>query len=131
MAQIKIMGDALQIKSELTAKEIERVEAFAPDALKLFDQDDNEIFGVTYPADACYSKYGVCFCNTDDEGKIFMTTNNPVVKHGDPEEEKKEVIKRFAPILSKLNMIEANVADAQAALDEMEASVTESVTFVG
>ena len=130
MATLKIMGDALQIKSELTGEQIERVKTFAPEALKLFDTEDNEVFGVEYPADASYSKYGICFCNTDSDGKVFMTTNNPVRDHDDPEKEKEEVVKRFALILNHLNMVEANVAEARAALEQMESAVTNSVTFV-
>ena len=129
MAKLKIMGDVLQIKSELTAKEIERVEAFAPKALKLFDNEGNEVFGIAYPVNASWSKYGVCFCSKDDEGKVFMTTNNPVLEHDDPEKERTEVIKKFAPVLNKLEAIEAQVAAAKDALEEMEASVTDSVTF--
>ena len=130
MATIKIMGDILQIKSELTEKEVERVEAFAPEALKLFDNEGNELFGVSYPANACFSKYGICFCNKDDEGKIFMSTNNPITDHSDPDKEREEVIRIFAPLLSKLRAVEAQVAAAKEKLEAMEASVTDAVTFV-
>lgn len=129
MATIKILGDVLQIKSELTAKEIERVKAFKPEALKLFDNEGNEVFGIAYPVDANWSKYGVCFCSKDEDGKVFMTTDNPVLEHGCPEKEKNEVIRKFAPVLSKLETVEAQVASAKDALEEMEASVTDSVTF--
>lgn len=128
MAKLTIMGDSVQIKSDITKSEMDRVMAFAPEALKLYDEDGNEIFGVTY-GDAFFSKYGICFCNEDADGKLFMTTNNPVRDHSDAEEERKEVIKYFAPILNKLQLVEAHIASAKDALEAMEASVTDSVTF--
>ena len=128
MAKLTIMGDMIQLKSDLTREEVERVEAFAPEALKLFDTDGNEVFGVSV-GNAFYSKYGVCFCSEDSEGKLFMSTDNPVKDHTDPEAERKEVIKYFAPMLSKLEAIESNVAGAREALEAMEESVDNSVVF--
>ena len=128
MAKLTIMGDMLQLKSDLTREEVERVEAFAPEALKLFDTEGNEVFGVSV-GNAFYSKYGICFCNTDSDGKLFMSTDNPVCDHTDPEAERKEVIKYFAPVISKLEAVEANVASGREALEAMEQSVESSVVF--
>ena len=118
MAKMKIVGDIIQLKSDLTKEQFKRVEAFAPESLKLYD------------GDACYSKYGVCFCSEDAEGKLFMSTNNPVTDHSDPEKEREEIVKKFAPILNKLQLVEANILSAEEYLGEIEASVRDSVTFV-
>ena len=128
MAKLTIMGDMIQLKSDLTREEVERVEAFAPEALKLVDNDGNEVFGVSV-GNASFSKYGVCFCSTDADGKLFMSMDNPVLDHADQEEERKAVIKYFAPMLSKLEAVEANVAGARAALEDIEQSVESSVVF--
>jgi hypothetical protein len=128
MAKVTIMGDAVQIKSALTKSEFDRVKAFAPEALKLFDTEGNEVFGISM-GNANYSKYGICFCAEDAEGKIFMTMNNPVIDHNDAEKERTEIIKYFAPAISKLEAVEANVTAAKDSLEKMEASVTESVVF--
>ena len=130
MAKLTIMGDTIQLTSEITKAELERVENFAPKALKLFDNEGNEVFGVGF-GNANFSKYGICFCSETAEGKLFMTTNNPVVDHSDAEEERKEIIRYFAPLLNKLNTVEANVAAAKEGLDEAEAAVEDAVTFVG
>lgn len=128
MAKVTILGDMIQIKSELTSAQVERVKAFAPEALKLFDEDGNEVFGVD-EGNASFSKYGICFCSEDSEGKLFMTTNNPCTDHEDADKEKAIVVKTFAPILSKLNAVEAHIAECEKDLDALEASVTDSVVF--
>lgn len=129
MAKIKVMGDVIQLSTELTREELERVKNFAPDALKLFDTEGNEIFGVGI-GDASYSKYGICFCNETAEGKMFMSTNNPVTDHADPAEEREAIVRYFAPIINKLQAVEANVAAAKETLDSMEAAVQDSVEFI-
>ena len=128
MAKVKILGDMLQIKSELTENEVKRAESFAPSALKLIDEDNNEIFGVSI-GDAFYSKYGICFCNTDADGKLFMSTNNPCTEHEDAEKEKETIIKKLAPIISKINAVEEQVKACNAALESIENEVRESVEF--
>jgi RecA-family ATPase len=129
MAKMKVMGDMIQLSTDLTKDELERVKNFAPEALKLFDHEGNEIFGVGI-GDASYSKYGICFCSETAEGKMFMTTNNPVTDHSDPAKEREEIVRYFAPIINKLQVVEANIATVRESLDAMEASVQDAVTFV-
>ena len=129
MAKMKVMGDMIQLSTDLTKDELERVKNFAPEALKLFDNEGNEVFGVGI-GDASYSKYGICFCSETAEGKMFMTTNNPVTDHSDPAKEREEIVRYFAPIINKLQAVEANIAAVRESLDAMEASVQDAVTFV-
>lgn len=129
MAKMKVMGDMIQLSTDLTKDELERVKNFAPEALKLFDNEGNEVFGVGI-GDASYSKYGICFCSETAEGKMFMTTNNPVTDHSDPTKEREEIVRYFAPIINKLQAVEANVATVRESLDALEASVQDAVTFV-
>ena len=130
MAKMTIMGDTVQITSDITKEELDRVESYAPEALKLIDKDGNEKFGVGF-GNASYSKYGLCFCSETAEGKLFMTTNNPVLDHSDVEKEREELVRCFAPVISKLQLVESQVASAKEALDAVETAVKESVTFVG
>ena len=129
MAKMKVMGDMIQLSTDLTKDELERVKNFAPEALKLFDNEGNEVFGVGI-GDASYSKYGICFCSETAEGKMFMTTNNPVTDHSDPTKEREEIVRYFAPIINKLQAVEANIAAVRESLDALEASVQDAVTFV-
>lgn len=129
MAKMKVMGDTIQLTTDLTREELERVKNYAPEALKLFDNEGNEVFGVEI-GNASYSKYGICFCNETAEGKMFMTTNNPVIDHSDPAKEREKLVRYFAPVISKLQTVEANVNAAKEALDAVEAAVQDSVSFV-
>lgn len=126
MAKVKVLGDMMQIKSDLTGAEFDRIESFAPEMLKLTDDEGNEVFGISR-GHAFYSKYGVCFCSEDAEGKLFMSTNNPVVDHTDAEKEKEEIVKTLAPILSKLNAVEKQIKNAGEILTAIETEVKESV----
>lgn len=126
MAKVKVLGDMMQIKSDLTGAEFDRIESFAPEMLKLVDDEGNEVFGISR-GNAFYSKYGVCFCSEDAEGKLFMSTNNPVVDHTDAEKEKEEIVKTLAPILSKLNAVEKQIKNAGEILTAIETEVKESV----
>ena len=129
MAKLSIMGDSIQIKSTLTKKEVLRVQKFAPEALKVFDEDGNEVFGIGLGSASC-SQYGICFSSVDSEDKIFMTMENPIRDHSDTEWEKKQIVEFFAQTLYKLELVEANIADAKAELERIENDVEGSVTFV-
>ena len=126
MAKVKVLGDMMQIKTEITGAELERVEKFAPEMLKLTDDDGNEVFGISRGS-AFYSKYGICFCSEDAEGKLFMSTNNPVTDHGNAEEEKDKVVKELAPIINKLQAVENQIKKAGEILTAIETEVRESV----
>lgn len=126
MAKVKVLGDMMQIKSDITAAEFERVKSFAPELLKLIDVEGNELFGVER-GNAFYSKYGICFCSEDAEGKLFMSTNNPVTDHSCAETEKEAIVKELAPIIDKLNSIEEQVQMASETLTDIETRVKESV----
>ena len=119
MAKLKVLGDMIQIKSDLTEKDFKKVQNYAPEALKLKDEKGNELFGVSR-GDAHWSKYGIAFCNTDADGKLFMTTNNPVTQHDDPEAEKKTIKEVFATVLFNLESIEKNFSQIKAELDAIE-----------
>lgn len=126
MAKVKVLGDMMQIKSDLTGAEFDRIESFAPEMLKLVDDEGNEVFGISR-GNAFYSKYGVCFCSEDAEGKLFMSTDNPVRDHSNAEKEKEEIVKTLAPILSKLNAVEKQIKNAGEILTAIETEVKESV----
>ena len=131
MAKVTIMGNTCQITTELTRADVERVQAFAPKALKLIDPEDkSEKFAVGLGAPSC-SKYGICFGDENAEGELFVTLENPITDHSDKEREQTELTKYFAVLLNMLNTVEAQVVSIKDQLDTMEAEVKDSVTFVG
>ena len=119
MAKLKVVGDMIQIKIDLTESDYDKVKNYAPDALKVKDKDGNEVFGISI-GDAHWSKYGVAFCNKDAEGKLFTTVSNPVEDHSDPEAEKKAIKEVFAQTLFFLGVIEDNFAKRKTELDALE-----------
>lgn len=129
MAKIRAMGDSVQLKSELTAKEIERVKTYCPEALKLKDEEGNEFFGIGL-GDASVSRYGVTFANTDVDGKVFVTMENPITDHSDAEVEKAALTAYFAVSLDNLNKVEDNINTVRALLDEKEAKAADSIEVI-
>lgn len=130
MAKIKVLGDMIQIKINLTESDFKKVKNYAPDALKIKNEDGNEIFGISM-GDAHCSKYGVAFCNTDAEGKLFMTTENPIKDHSDPTEEKKVIKEQFAQTIFFLEMIEEHFAAIKTELTAMEQNAERSIVMDG
>lgn len=128
MATLKVVGDMIQLKIDLTESDFNKVKNYAPDALKVKDEDGNEIFGISM-GDAHWSKYGVAFCNTDASGKLFTTITNPVNEHVNPAAEKKVIKEQFAQTLFFLNMLEQNFASIKAELDAMEDKAEESIVM--
>lgn len=125
MAKIKILGDMFQIKSILTQEEIERAQRYAPDALKLKDEEGNETFAIGVSESPSLSKYGINFTYTDDEGKVYMTigANGNCTKEG--------VATAFAPVIRDLNKVEKAVAEVMEEVDALEKAVLESIEIVG
>lgn len=126
MAKLNVLGDAVQLKSALTTEEIATVKTFDPERLKLKDEEGNELFSISL-GHASISKYGIVFCSTDAEGKAYVTTENSVTDHSNPELEKAFLVKEWAPILANLTKLEGQVALALEDIAAMEASVVDAI----
>ena len=126
MAKLKVLGDMIQIKIDLTESDYKKVTNYAPDALKVKDEEGNEIFGISM-GDAHWSRYGVAFCNTDSNGKLFMTTENPVTNHEDPVAEKNLIKEKFAQTIFFLELIEKHFAEIKTELTAMEQNAERSI----
>lgn len=130
MAEINVTGDMIQIKTSLTEKEFDLVQYYKPEVLKLVDEQGNELFGIT-KGNAHASKYGISFCNTDSEGKLFMTTENPVHDHSDPVEERKLISREFAQTINNLQMIETQVANEKPNIRALEQNANRVIHMNG
>ena len=130
MAKIKVMGDTVQICSNLTVDVIEKANFYKPEALKLKDEQGNEYFGIGM-GDAHYGEHGVVFSSKDHEGKAFMTTANPVTNdHSNRELETKVLTTTFAKIINNLNMVETQVMSAMLEINTIETNTTSAIDFV-
>ena len=126
MAKLKVLGDVIQISIDLTEKDYNKVKNYEPKALKVMDDKDNEVFGISV-GDAHWSKYGVAFSSTDADGKLFMTLTNPVEDHSDPEAEKKSIKEEFAQTIFFLELIEKSIAEMKTQLDALEQNAEQSI----
>lgn len=111
MAKLRKVGQAIVLTSGLKAEEINRAQKFAPKALQLFDKD-KVVFAIT--AGGCsgsIGNHGVVFNSENAAGYAEITDFTRLV-------EKDEVMEEYAVPLSKVLMIEKQVADA---LDEVNA----------
>lgn len=63
MANIKVMHKAAVISTDLTVKEIKKLEALNPDCLAIKDAEGNVMFNIATSTKECVSKYGIVFAN--------------------------------------------------------------------
>ena len=130
MAQINVTGDMIQIKTNITESEYEVISHYSPETLKIVDEKGNDVFSIAMGA-AHYSKYGVTFCNSDAEGKLFMTANNPVTDHSDPAKERKLIAKELAQTINNLRIIEAQVEAEKPKIAELVQNANEVIHMTG
>lgn len=66
------------LTSALKKEDLDLVKKYAPDALKIKDQDGNDIFGMSYCEDrSSVSKIGVTFGGVNKEGCVIVVGDLP------------------------------------------------------
>lgn len=105
--------------TKLTKIAIEKLAKHIPDALKLKDEEGNDLFAIGFGANASISNYGVNFNKVDSEGKALITLGKTM--------ENEEIAEEFAGILMKVKEIEVKAEAAYAALEEQLLEVTNSI----
>lgn len=106
------------INSSLTKEAIEKLKRHTPTALKLMDEEKNEIFGVTFGT-ASISDYGISFDRVDSEGKVLITINASL--------ENNEIADQFAKVLTNLKKVEEKALAAYTELEAMLLDVANSI----
>lgn len=75
--KVTVNGNALVLTSDIKAKEIELLKKVNPSALKLKDEDGNDIFAIGLSANGGINKNGVSFDGkTRDEDELATVTVN-------------------------------------------------------
>lgn len=128
MANLTVVGDIIQLKSELTRAEIELARGYEHNALKIIDEDGNESFAIEL-GKASVSNYGICFPSEDAEGHVFVTVEN-TGDHSEIEKEKQEIKRRYSPILAKLILIETQVKKTLESISTLESTIDNLITFI-
>lgn len=108
--------------TELTKEAILKLQRHNPDALKLKDENGDEIFALSFN-DASLSDYGVCFDREDSEGKALLTITATMTNE--------ELAEEFASILIKAKKVEAQALAAYETLKAELMEIANSIEMPG
>lgn len=130
MAEIRVLGDMIQLKTDITEEALRKVNLYDESALKLKDEDGKDYFAVGLGS-ASVSKFGVCFCSVDFDGKLYMTTSNPTTStHENMEAERQTILEEYAPIIRDLRKVEAQVVSLLREANALENDVNGAISFI-
>ena len=104
--------------TELTKEAILKLQKHTPDALKLKDDNGDEIFAISFN-DASLSDYGICFDREDSDGKALLTITATMTNE--------ELAEEFASILMKAKLVEQRALASYRELTEMLKEVANSI----
>ena len=121
--KVKVVGTALIITSTLKVAQVEAAKNFAPDALKVFDDEGNQVYAVATGETASIGKFGTTFNGADAEGNLQAT-----VVIDNAADKKKYVTEQYGLAIAGLAQAETLVAEeiesvlatVNGALSEME-----------
>ena len=108
--------------TELTKEAILKLQRHNPDALKIKDDNGDEIFAISFN-DASLSDFGICFDRVDSDNKALLTITATMTNE--------ELAEEFAAILMKAKMVETRALAAYADLTAMLLEVANSIEEPG
>ena len=120
-AHVDISGASAVLVSNVALEDWERVEKYAPEALKIVDEDGEAIFKVqTCCGGGSINKYGVCFGTyTNEGGKATVT----VLLDEEVDDKVAAVKEIMGSALLDLNEIEGTIPDVLKEIGEKEAEI--------
>jgi len=120
-AHVEISGASAVVVSDVAREDWERVEKYAPEALKIVDEDGDALFKVkTCSGSGSINEYGVCFGTyTNDGGKATVT----VLLDEDVDDKLAAVKDIMGSALLDLNQIEKEIPDLLKEITEKEAEI--------
>ena len=96
------------MSTELTREAMLKLARHNPDALKLKNEDGDDIFAITC-GDSSLSDYGMSFDKEDSEGKLLLTISGIM--------DNSEIAEEFAVVLKNLKVVEAQALEAYRVLE--------------
>lgn len=120
-AHVDISGASAILVSDVTLEDWERVQKYAPEALKIVDEDGNAVFKVkTSEGAGSVNEYGVVFGTYVNDGGNATVT----VLLGEQVDDKKAAVKDImGSALIDLNSIEKELPTILKDIDEKEAEI--------
>ena len=128
-AKATIVGSACVITSAMTADQIKRYKKFHPEALIMYDEDDEPVFGIGYNDNTPGSldNNGAVFGpSCDAEGHAQIT----VLMDPTTEDVEQKVYEELGRALLNLNDLEDQLIEGIAKLDEEETAIRAKITRV-
>lgn len=104
--RIVIAGNAVVVESLLTKEDFNKAMTYAPDALTVVDENNDEVFRVSQGA-ASISKYGITFDGATESGNVTAT-----LLVGTTEDVKEQAKKDYGVALAVLASCESMIKDA-------------------
>lgn len=127
--KITNVNDITILTSDITKAAYDRISKHAPQALQLLNEDREPIFRVCYGKGGDISKYGIAFDGVDEQGKMFVSFSTPDIK-GTAQERQKALLEQFGTAIAKAKLVEANVAEATVAVDQLLNSMASDITVL-
>jgi hypothetical protein len=108
------------ISSELTLDAVKALQKHIPSALRLRNEEGDDVFAVSFNDDkASFSEHGICFNKTDSEGKVLLTINSTMSNE--------QIADEFAAVLMHLGMVEENATFAYSSLQEQLLDIASAI----
>lgn len=107
------------LNTELTKEALLKLKRHNPSALKLKDEEGNEIFGLSFSEKASINDYGISFDRVDSDGKALMTIQATM--------DNSEIAEEYAGILMAANEVEHNALEAYAELETNLMNIANSI----
>lgn len=126
-ANVSVAGAAAIITSGLKLEQIKRFKKYRPEALTLYDEDDEPIYAIDYDeGPGSINKNGAVFgAATNADGYATIT----VVLDPAEEDKKQLVIDKLGAALLKLNELETGLAGLDEELSAEEAEILSHITI--
>ena len=120
-AHVEISGASAVLVSDVSLEDWQRVEKYAPEMLKVVDEDGDPLFAIkTCCGGGSVNKFGVCFGSyTNEGGKATVT----VLLDEDIEDKNVAVKEIMGSALLELNSIEKELPDLLKEIADKEAEI--------
>lgn len=130
-ATIEVLGNALVITSGISLDNIKLVEKYRPQALVLFEGEDNEkqaVFKVSTGSSGSISKYGIVFNSaTRDNDKLAVVT---ITDENIPEEGIQQyLIDKIGTSILSLNKVEAGLNEVVEEILMEQEEILDNITI--
>lgn len=124
-AHVEISGASAVLVSEIALEDWKRVEKYAPEAMKIVDEDGETLFKVkTSTGGGSVNEYGVCFGSYTNEGRKATVT---VLLEEDVEDKLGAVRDIMGTALLDLNDIEGEIPGLLKEIADKEAEINKLI----